>query len=111
MVKKRLERLKPIVNPNHMKVTYCKRKKSLLKKAIELSILCSVDIYLLIHDRKKKRCIHFGSDSKQNLVSMFNSHCNREFFSNSDYSRVGGRQEDIQSPNLSQYDEERQSNF
>ena len=37
---------------------------------------------------------------------MFNEHCHRDFFSNSDYARVGGRQQDIEDLNLSQSEDE-----
>ena len=72
MGKRRLDKLQAIKKPNHRKVTYCKRKKGLLKKAIELSILCDVNVFVLIHDEKKKRCIQFANSSKLDLVTMFN---------------------------------------
>ena len=50
MGKRRLEKIEVIKNLNHRKVTYCKRKKGLLKKSIELSILCDVSIFVLIYD-------------------------------------------------------------
>ena len=95
MGKKRLERIEPLKNPNHRRVTYCKRKKGLLKKSIELSLLCDLKIFVLIYDKKKKKCVHFASDPKEQLVNMFNEHCQREFLSNKDYGKVGGRPEDI----------------
>ena len=64
MGKRRVMKLKPIVNPSHRKVTYCKRKKGLLKKAIEVSVLCGVDVFLMLYDKKKKRCVHFASNSR-----------------------------------------------
>ena len=48
MGKKRIEKIARIENDNTRKVTLCKRKKGLLKKMIELSILCDLKIFMLI---------------------------------------------------------------
>jgi len=43
----------PIQNPKEKQTTFCKRKRGLLKKAIELSMLCEQFIYLVIFDQNK----------------------------------------------------------
>ena len=48
MGKKRIEKIAKIENDNTRKVTLCKRKKGLMKKMIELSILCDLKIFMLI---------------------------------------------------------------
>ena len=44
MGKKKLEKIARIENASQRKVTLCKRKKGLLKKGIELSVLCDLKI-------------------------------------------------------------------
>jgi hypothetical protein len=33
--------------------TYSKRKRSLFKKAIELSIMCGLDVFMVVFDKQK----------------------------------------------------------
>jgi|TARA_B110000305_G_C19146696_1_gene496104 hypothetical protein len=44
---------KLIQNANARNVTYCKRKRGIIKKAIELHRLCNQSIFLAIFDQEK----------------------------------------------------------
>ena len=61
MGKKKLASISLINDKNTRNVTYCKRKRGLIKKAIELSKLCNQYIYLVIFDREKQRFIEYNS--------------------------------------------------
>jgi len=49
-----------------------KRRKGLIKKAMELSILCGLNISLIIHDPKKENLFHYHSDSNFSLSEIEN---------------------------------------
>ena len=61
MGKKKIDNIKFIDNKNHRNVTYSKRKKGLIKKAIELSSLCGQDVFLIIFDREKQKLVEYKS--------------------------------------------------
>ena len=50
MGKKRIEKITRLENDSSRKVTLCKRKKGLIKKMIELSVLCDLKIFMLMQD-------------------------------------------------------------
>ena len=62
MGKKKLEVIDLIQNRNSRNVTYCKRKRGLIKKAIELSKLCGQHIYLAIFDVEKQKLVQYTSE-------------------------------------------------
>lgn len=82
MGKKKLEKIKLIQNPSQRKVTLCKRKKGLLKKAIELSVLCAQDMLILMYDKKQQRVVHYASDYCFDFRQLFENKYHREFYSN-----------------------------
>ena len=61
MGRKKLSDLAPISNTRAKNVTYCKRKRGLIKKAMELVQLCDQQICLVIFDESKKRVINYNS--------------------------------------------------
>lgn len=50
-----MRQIKAITNTLRRRNTFCKRKKILIKKAMELSQLCSLDVYLCILDKEKRK--------------------------------------------------------
>ena len=61
MGKNKIETTKKIENKTVRNVTFIKRKKGLIKKAMELSMLCDLDIHVLIFDKEKNRLIEYES--------------------------------------------------
>ena len=92
--KRRLDKVEKIADPNIKKVTLCKRKRSLIKKAIELSIMCQQTIFIYILDKRTQRMVHYSSDESENLVTLFNQEAKREFYTNVDYKKFGVQTED-----------------
>ena len=84
--------LKQIENETNRYVTFCKRKRGLLKKAIELSKLCDQHIYIAIFDEKKQRLVELQSseDFTAPIVNQLTnpnlkSQILHERYSNQDY--------------------------
>ena len=72
MGKKRIEKITKILNNVQRKVSLCKRKKGLLKKTIELSVLCDLKIFMFMYDETQKRVTHFASHDNFELMDLFN---------------------------------------
>jgi len=51
-------------------VTYCKRKKGLIKKAIEISKLCGKKVAIYLLDEKIGKFIAYNSTSSFNLATI-----------------------------------------
>ena len=71
-------------------ITSNKRKKGIMKKAIELSKLCDHKVVLFVYDENQKKVTHFSSDPDFDVTEIFNQKLLREFYSNSDYERLKG---------------------
>ena len=57
MGKRKIEAISMIKCKVQRNVTLCKRKKGLMKKAMELSILCDQDIALFVWDKTKHKML------------------------------------------------------
>ena len=62
--------IRPIPEARKRQVTFMKRKKGLLKKAKELSILCNCEMAVLIFD-KHKQCFQFASGDIEETLARF----------------------------------------
>ena len=94
MGKKKIDKIQLIKNEGIRKVTFCKRKKGLLKKCIELSVLCDLKMFVFMYDHEDNRVVHYASDAQQDFFALFNKQSQREYYSNRDYIRVGGKKDE-----------------
>ena len=62
--------MKKIENLSQRNLSYNKRKRGLLKKVIELSTFCDMDVFLVIFDRNKKQLVEFNSSSDFSLRTL-----------------------------------------
>ena len=61
---------------NLRNVTYCKRKRGFIKKAMELSVLCGQQMSLLIYDERKNKMVSYLTSGfkHETALSIFQSH-------------------------------------
>ena len=62
MGKRKIEGNKRITDNNARRITYLKRKKGLIKKAMELSMLCNTKIAVTIFDEAKSHLVSYHSN-------------------------------------------------
>jgi len=63
MGQKKYESIKLIHNERQRLVAFSKRKKGILKKAMECSILCGKSFYLAIYDKERSKMTEYKSSS------------------------------------------------
>ena len=79
MGRKKLTHIDLIKDKNQRNVAFCKRKRGLIKKAMELSKLCDQRIFLAIFDYEKQKLVQYNSSSQfsakvaSSLASSHNS--------------------------------------
>jgi hypothetical protein len=102
MGKRKIE-IKKIENTVNRQITFYKRKKGIIKKVIELSILCNIDVFLIILDEKKKASIVSTKDKIFNFFNLYLNNQNyieiKENFNIDDYGKEFSK---IKKINLSQ---------
>ena len=98
--KKKIQ-ISKIENKTASQITYYKRKKGLIKKAMELSLLCEVDIFLVIIDKKGRLSITCSQNSiedfiKKNIINI-NNKIVKETYTLKDYNKIFGKEKEIDS--------------
>ena len=88
-VKESDEKLQFIEALNLRNISYCKRKRGFIKKAMELSVLCGQQISLVIFDAKKNKLVSYNTEnfSHKTAVDLHTKHMreqNSKFESYSD---------------------------
>ena len=98
--------LKPIEDPSRKKVTTSKRKKCIFKKAIELSVLCNLDVFMVVFDREKQSISQLTSDpdfDDRVVAHMLERHNREQFrrktFTNENYKDFLNEKVDNQEDN------------
>ncbi|KAJ0789632.1 putative transcription factor MADS-type1 family [Helianthus annuus] len=64
-------RIKKIENTTNRQVTFSKRRNGLIKKAYELSVLCDVDVALIMFSPSGRASIFSGSRSIEEIISRY----------------------------------------
>lgn len=84
MVQKRYASMKIIDDVSKRKIAASKRKKGIIKKAMELSILCDQDVFICIFDKSSKRAVRYCSTGEfqgdvQKIDKFANSFTNKDY--------------------------------
>ena len=76
MKKHKKTKLQPIEQINLRNITYCKRKRGIVKKAIEIANLCMLDVSLVLYDKRKNKVVHYTSEgfSCSKALDLVNEH-------------------------------------
>jgi hypothetical protein len=83
-------KIEKISNERIRQVTFYKRKRGLLKKAMELSLLCDVKVMLCIVDKNEKVLIFSSETDVRNFAQRYMTHPEnaRELYNHPDYKEI-----------------------
>ena len=96
MGKWKVDKRARIENKNQRNVAFCKRRRGLLKKAIEMSTMCGKRVFLVVYDPEKDKAVQFSRDygfsfaeAYKNIQRLRKKATGAvEFFTNADYSML-----------------------
>lgn len=64
-------RIGKIQNERSRQLAYYKRKKGLYKKAMELSMMCDIEIFLAIVDKKNNLSVYISTQTLSSFVNKY----------------------------------------
>tara|TARA_B110000285_G_C14891575_1_gene498811 strand:+ start:103 stop:546 length:444 start_codon:yes stop_codon:yes gene_type:complete len=73
MGKKKIRNFSIIENRNSRNITYGKRHKGLIKKAMELSMLCGQEVFVSIYDKTKGKLVVYSSSEEVTIKEVKNT--------------------------------------
>lgn len=73
MGKRQPIKLELIKDKEKRNVAFCKRKRYLLQKAIELSELCGKKVFIVMFDEPRKRLVQFSSEESFEIKSTYDA--------------------------------------
>ncbi|CDW89690.1 mads-box transcription factor [Stylonychia lemnae] len=96
MGRKKISIMTIIPDDRLRQVTYCKRKKGLLKKAMELSILCGIQINMILQDVTHQKLVSYQSIKGEDLfINQAGNYPQiKEIYYNTDYEKVSFKKGD-----------------
>ena len=56
---RKIDKTQKIKAANKRNVTFCKRRRGILKKCIELSKMCEQKVFMVIYDPLKEKAVQF----------------------------------------------------
>ena len=68
--------------------TYCKRRKGLIKKAMELSKMCGASVYFFISDSKTDHVFQYQTSADRSLKDFLEQGRSRTFLFDTDYEKL-----------------------
>ncbi|QSL64411.1 hypothetical protein MERGE_001712 [Pneumocystis wakefieldiae] len=78
MGKKKIQ-IKKIMDPKTQITTFSRRRNGLLKKAHELSVLCGVEVAILIFDEKNKCHVYCSNEEENAAETLMHKYINKRF--------------------------------
>ena len=97
MGRRAVDKTKKIESKIQRNVAFCKRRRGILKKAIEISRMCEQQVFLVIFDPLKNKALQFCSEHQFGFSEAYNADKsirksdapeNIEFYTNEDYDKL-----------------------
>ena len=70
MGRKKIDEYGLIKEKRKLQISYCKRKRGLLKKAMELTMLCDQKISLIIFDENRQKFVSYCSPEFDHSIAL-----------------------------------------